>query len=138
MRFILPTVLTAALALAAPGLARARMPDSQSGPTHTLTVVNGSPREIVSIFVSPTRQSEWGDDRLGDEKLPVGHRFDVDAGGGCKQDVRVVFDNKSAEEKRELDICSESTVNVHPGWTTEGGAGPGEEDNRIRYRQPAR
>ena len=144
---------------------RARMPEEsqgqgqgqppappQSGGTHPMVVVNGEQIDIVSIYVSPTNQSEWGDDRLGDDKLPAGRRFNLDVSGGCKQDLRVVFDNKSAEEKREIDICAQNIINIHPGWTTEAGSGGGSggggggggggapeggEHNRIRYLEPA-
>ena len=131
------------------GRAQGRPPQ---GEAHTMIVVNGTQREIISIFASPSNQTEWGDDRLGDDKLAAGQRFNFDVFGGCKQDLRVVFDNKSAEERRELDICGQNIITVHPGWTTEegaagtgggGGGGGGEapngggDHNRIRYLEPA-
>ena len=33
-------------------------------------------------------------------------------------DLRVVFDNRSAEERRGIDLCTAGRIAIEPGWTT--------------------
>ena len=92
-------------------------PGTQVG-THAVTILNGAGRPIQQVQVSPAEAGDWGDDLLGHDSLSVGDRATVTYRGGCLADLRVVFDNRSAEERRELDLCALRGVRVQPGWTT--------------------
>ena len=38
--------------------------------------------------------------------------------GDCNADLRVVFENHAAEERRGIDLCALPTISIQPGWTT--------------------
>ncbi len=50
--------------------------------------------------------------------MSAGERTTLTYHGDCLADLRVVFDNRSAEERRNLDLCGLHGVIVRPGWTT--------------------
>ena len=87
-------------------------------PTRQIAILNRSARPIAQVFVSPASSDDWGEDRLGDTVIKPANRADVPFTGGCVGDVRVVFDNKAAEERRGLDLCATEMLVVRPGWTT--------------------
>jgi hypothetical protein len=93
-----------------------------------VVVENRAPRQIDRLFISGAEEQEWGPDRLGSEVIAPGARFTAAfADQGCAYDVRVVFDNGGAEERRRVDLCAVTTLVISPGWTTVddlgGGAG---------------
>lgn len=97
-------------AVVAPGFARAE---------HPVTLTNLSARPVQQVFMSGPESNDWGDDRLPDSTLSVGQSTTVVFSGSCVADLRVVFDNRSAEERRGVDICASTRIALRPGWTTE-------------------
>lgn len=99
---------------------RAMIPPELSSTEHRITLVNRSGRRIVQVFASPSAAEQWGDDRLA----PAGP-IDMDASqsvayrGACVSDLRVIYDNQSAEERRGLDLCAMPSLLIRPGWTTD-------------------
>lgn len=83
-----------------------------------ITIANWSPRAIREIYVSPATAPDWGQERLNGRQVPVLDDVWLAYGGGCRADVRVVFDNEGAEERRGLDLCRHAFIGVRPGWTT--------------------
>jgi hypothetical protein len=81
-------------------------------------LVNRSGRPIQQVFVSPSAADQWGDDRLGEASISAGDARSVGYRGPCTADLRVVFDNRSAEERRGLDVCATPSLVIEPGWTT--------------------
>ncbi|MCO6417521.1 hypothetical protein JYK14_15320 [Siccirubricoccus sp. KC 17139] len=101
-----------------------------AGEARRVTLRNLMPRAIEQLYLSPTEDDEWGEDRLGERVLPPGESQVVAYEGGCQADLRLVFDNRAAEERREVDICATPVIALRPGWTAaetlEGGeAAPG-------------
>ena len=92
----------------------AKAPDT--GPERTVTVRNRTPRPITKIFISPKSTTSWGDDVLKGN-LAGGADQDVRYRGECIADLRIVYDNDSAEERREIDFCANTTAYIVPGWT---------------------
>ncbi len=91
-----------------------------------VVVENRSPRPIERLFISGVDEQDWGPDRLGSEILQPGARFTTAVPGqGCSYDVRVVFDNGGAEERRRVDLCAVTTIVISPGWTTADDIGAG-------------
>jgi hypothetical protein len=86
--------------------------------THQVVVVNDSPLPIQQVLIAPADAPDWGDDLLQNGSLSSGDRITVTYHGDCLADLRVVFDNRSAEERRNLDFCGLHGVVVRPGWTT--------------------
>ena len=83
-----------------------------------LMLVNRSGRPIQQVFVSPSAADQWGDDRLGEGSISAGDLRSIGYRGPCTADLRVVFDNRSAEERRGLDLCATPALVIKPGWTT--------------------
>jgi hypothetical protein len=84
-----------------------------------VAVENGSPRTIQRLFISGADEREWGEDRLGSDTIAPGDSLTVRVPDqGCSYDIRAVFDNGGAEERRRVDLCALSRVVIAPGWTT--------------------
>jgi hypothetical protein len=80
-------------------------PAALGDPSFRLT--NRGGMTINEIYVSAARDRNWGADRLGQDVLPAG-RFALIRlpQGQCVNDVRVVFADGRAEERRQVDTCS--------------------------------
>lgn len=96
----------------------ASRPEDPFTATRMLTLVNRTPRAISGVFVSPAAATQWGDDLAPGRGIAPGETGVLTYRGACAADLRVVFDNRAAEERRGLDICATATVTVRPGWTT--------------------
>ena len=96
---------------------QAAAPPAEDG-THTVVIDNQDNRPIQQVYLSGPEAGDWGDDRLGDASISVGESMALNYRGGCLADVRIVFDNRSAEERRGIDVCALGGVTVAPGWTT--------------------
>lgn len=79
----------------------------------TIDVVNASSLMIHYLYISPTGSNAWGRDWLGaDTGLAPGTRGSVDPGreAGCNYDVRVIYENKQTEERRNQNLCAITEV----------------------------
>lgn len=70
--------------------------------------VNGSGVTIREIYVSLSNDDNWGQDRLGATVLQPGQRLPVSlpATGVCIVDMRVVYMDGRAGERRRVETCS--------------------------------
>jgi len=98
--------------------AGAQMPPSVLAAQHTVLLLNDSGRPIQQVFVSPAEATQWGDDLLTDRSISVGDSATVTYHGACAADLRVVFENRAAEERRGLGLCTTPAIDIRPGWTT--------------------
>jgi hypothetical protein len=99
--------------------AAATAPAAPPGPARGIVVVDASPRPIQQLFLSPPDAAQWGDDRLVSSAISVGEQRNLAFRGPCATDVRVVFANRAAEERRGLDLCANPILRIAPGWTTQ-------------------
>lgn len=77
----------------------------------SFNLVNRTRKTIQVLRASPSSESNWGDDRLGDAVVRPGATFAVRLPAGeCTYDVRVEYDDRSAEERRGLDLCRVADV----------------------------
>ncbi len=107
--------LLALLLALLPGMALGAAP----GPRDGVVVANWSSLPIREIYLSPASAQDWGPNRLdAPRQLAVGDDVRLLYGGACTADLRVVFDNDAAEERRDLDVCARPFVGIRPGWTT--------------------
>lgn len=88
------------------------------GPAREVTVINASPRPIQQLFFSPADAPQWGEDRVTQSAISTTEARHIEFRGDCVADVRVVFANRAAEERRGLDLCAYPTLRIEPGWTT--------------------
>ncbi len=67
---------------------------------------NAGGRTVRELYASPTTQSDWGRDRLGEQVVAPGASFAIRLPEGpCRYDVRVVWEDDQDEERRDLDLC---------------------------------
>lgn len=74
--------------------------------------VNGTGFVIREIYASSSRLSSWGPDRLGVNVLAPGQSvwIALPPSGGCLTDIRVVFMNGAAQERRNFNTCPVGTL----------------------------
>jgi hypothetical protein len=70
--------------------------------------VNGTGVTIREVYVSLSTDNNWGQDRLGANVLQPGQRLSVGlpAVGVCTVDMRVVYMDGRAGERRRVETCS--------------------------------
>ena len=91
-------------ALAGPAVAQ-----QQDNPSFNL--VNRAQAPINEVYATPQGMDNWGKDMLSDTTVAPGASFPVRLRvGQCTYDVRVVYGNGRAEEKRDLDTCNVNDV----------------------------
>lgn len=100
-----------ALLLATPAWAQ---PAQQPNPS--FNVVNRTSQAINEVYASASGQTNWGRDRLGERTIAPGGNFAVrlPADGNCVYDVRVVYENGTPEERRNVNTCNVDNV-IFPG-----------------------
>ena len=98
---------------------KASAPAEPPRPSRSVTVVDASPLPIQQLFLSPPDAAQWGDDRLAQASISVGETRKLNFSGDCSADVRVVFANRAAEERRGVDLCAQPVLRIAPGWTTQ-------------------
>jgi hypothetical protein len=84
-------------------------------PERAFVLVNRHNAPVEEVYASDTNETEWGDDRLSGT-LERGGRQEVVLRGGCEIDLRIVFGNGSAEERRGIDICAIQLVVLRSDW----------------------
>ncbi|MGG5810059.1 Tat pathway signal protein [Falsiroseomonas sp. CW058] len=72
--------------------------------------VNGTGVTIREIYVSLSSDGNWGPDRLGANVMQPGQRMSISlpATGVCTVDMRVVYMDGRAAERRRIETCSVS------------------------------
>ena len=85
---------------------------------------NRSSQTINNIYLSPVGNDKWGEDVLGDKTLLAGGRFPVDPGmaNGCMYDVRVIYEDKQSDERRNQNLCQLEEISF---------SGPADIDTKI-------
>jgi hypothetical protein len=83
-----------------------------------VTLVQNHTRPVREAYLSDVAENDWGANLLT-EPLPNGQRREVGTDGGCRADLRIVFDNGNAEEARNIDICARPEIELKPGWVAE-------------------
>lgn len=75
--------------------------------------VNRTGVTVEELYVSLSTDDRWGPDRLGQGTLPPGAVFQVNlpAGKGCQVDIRVVYADGRAVERRRVETCSIMELN---------------------------
>jgi hypothetical protein len=68
---------------------------------------NTGGRTIREVYVSASTDSQWGPDRLGAQVLAPGQRLAIRLPAGqCLNDLRVVFMDGQAQERRQVNTCA--------------------------------
>jgi hypothetical protein len=93
----------------APGMALA-----QSAADPSFTLLNRASQPIRTFYATPAGRTNWGGDRLAGHALAPGgqSRLSIPADGNCIFDLRAVFADGRAEERRAVDTCRQRTVEI--------------------------
>ncbi len=86
-------------------------------PERAFTLINRHSAPIEEAYASAIDDTDWGEDRLANGPLERGARQEIVLRGGCEIDLRIVFANGGAEERRAIDICATNLIVLRPGWT---------------------
>ena len=77
-------------------------------------LLNNTDQTIKELYVSPSKDDEWGDDILGDDVLPSGQtvtiRFDRYSSGKCYYDIKVVTSSGDEGVLNDTNLCEISYV----------------------------
>ena len=117
--------IAAAAALVALGGLAAGAQAQTGDPSFNL--VNRSGRTIYEAYASPSTDSNWGQDRLGQNVVPAGRSFVIRLPQGeCIYDVRVVYDRQGgpAEERRNINLCNLTELAFDGRQAQQGGQPP--------------
>ena len=77
----------------------------------SFNLINRTRKTIQVLRASPSSESNWGVDRLGDAVVAPGASFAIRLPAGeCSYDIRVEYDDRSSEERRGVDLCAVSNV----------------------------
>ena len=94
-------------AIALPGIALAQSND----PSFRLN--NRGRIPVREVYVSSVNVNNWGQDRLGANVLPPGQSLTIRLPRGqCMNDIRIVWQNGQASERRGVDTCRFTDLNV--------------------------
>lgn len=100
----LPAALIA-LGLAGPALAQSQDPSFRIN-NQTSVVIN-------EVYVSSANDNSWGPDHLGAHVLPPNQSLVIRLPQAqCMNDLRIVFANGQAHERRRIDTCQITDYNV--------------------------
>lgn len=76
-------------------------------------LVNRGRSAVNELYASANGEDDWGEDRLGEETVAPGTARVVHLPNGqCLYDVRIVYANGEATEKRGLNLCSINDMRV--------------------------
>lgn len=85
-------------------------------PARRIVLANRHLAPVQGVYLSPVTEHDWGPERLGGAPLPAGEDTTVEMEGGCEADLRILFANGAAEERRALDVCQMTRIVLRPGW----------------------
>lgn len=86
------------------GGAGGQPPAAAANPSFNL--LNNSGQAVRELYASPSTDQNWGPDRLGADMVPAGQTYPVRLPAGeCIYDVRIVYANNQAEERRRINLC---------------------------------
>ena len=107
-----------------------------------IVLANRHAAAIEEVYVSAASERDWGPDRLS-AVLERGATQSLVVAVDCTADLRIVFPNGAAEERREMDLCETGTVVLRPGWTVadrpdDGSVAAEPRPGSVRLRNAAR
>lgn len=86
-------------------------PQQQVSDDPSFRLTNRGSITIQEVYVSSVRTDDWGEDRLGADVLEPGQSIIIRLPrGDCLNDIRIVFDDDSAQERRRVDTCAVTDI----------------------------
>ena len=79
----------------------------------TFRVVNNASRDINELYLRVAGSNNWGRDRLGDDTVDAGESKVINLPQGqCLWDIRLVFDGGRSQERRRVNLCEITDLQV--------------------------
>lgn len=86
------------------------------------TLVNKTSYDIASVYASPVKADNWGNDIMGKDVLADGASVNItfphDA-NACHWDIKVVYEDKETAVWNDINLCEVSKITVH--WNKDTG-----------------
>ena len=91
-------------------------------PNPSFYLVNRSSSPINQVFATPSGVPSWGSDRLGDDIVDPARVYPLrlPADGHCIYDLRVVYADGHADERRNLNTCALDNISFPPARARAG------------------
>ena len=100
-------------ASAGPAIPPPRTARNPAADDPSFRLTNRSRAALNEVYVSPAGEDSWGEDRLGDSTVGPGRQTVISLPRGqCLYDLRTVFANGEANEKRRLNLCTITDLRV--------------------------
>jgi hypothetical protein len=79
------------------------------------TLVNGTGLPIDLIYLAPAGTGHWGPDLLGQYQLgdKDSKKLKSDSASGCRQDIKLVFDDKTSAVWPQINLCESDKIVLH-------------------------
>lgn len=85
----------------------------QAADDPSFRLVNRGRNAVNELYASAEGEDDWGEDRLGEDTVAPGAARVVHLPNGqCLYDVRIVYANGEATEKRHLNLCGMNDMKV--------------------------
>lgn len=80
----------------------------------TISLFNRAAIPVIELFATPSGLTNWGRNRLDQPRVLPDHRFvlTLPRDGNCIYDLKVVFADKKAAERRRTNLCRIATMPV--------------------------
>lgn len=94
-----------------------------SGGRQNFAVINNTGFTVMTLQVSPTNQSNWGPDILGQDVLPNGQQAQINFPRNeseCMWDIRVTYNDGDEESYTGVNLCEVSTFTLTEDDATTG------------------
>ncbi|MBF0095545.1 MAG: argininosuccinate lyase [Alphaproteobacteria bacterium] len=87
------------------------------------TLVNKTGYELNAVYVSPSRESDWGEDVMGRDTLGNGESVEIEfhrSEKSCRWDLKAIYtvDGSSAEWSN-IDLCSVDKITIRYNKNTD-------------------
>lgn len=112
------------------------LPASAQEQNPSFNLVNHGASAIRELYVTPAGDARWGINRLPDITIAVGGSFAVRRriDGNCLFDIRVVFADGRAEQRRGVNTCSVADVAVGEPVASATAPGPSKAADDPSFR----
>lgn len=95
------------------GTAGATRTQAPAADDPSFRLVNRGRQAVNAVYATPAGVRNWGQDRLGDDTVAPGASRAVRLPTGqCSYDVRIVYANGDATERRDLNLCAVTDLPV--------------------------
>lgn len=112
-QYLKPAIVASCLAVVA--LASITLQATQQRRNLDFTLVNKTGLTINEVYLSPTSDSEWGEDVMGKDVLKSGEKVDITFSSSeteCNWDLKIVDEDDDDIEWAKLNLCTANEITL--------------------------